>query len=282
MAKKQKTMYTQVEKIVMFAGIALIVMGCIANLYSIYINQRFIYDPVFNPIYYLKYLFLLAGSFVAGYFLTKGSNNSKKHDRLLNGVGYAFLAFMLYLLLDIIRLFIRNIFGTLPYPWEKIMFEGAPLVVLIITILIAYILQYRPKQSDFSMVAKWIFIVAFLAYQVYYPGTELYTLITSHASNDSYVTPFWFVVGSNLTNPLLIALITYLLLSNVKDTFQRLFYSAFVGSFSSIFMLVIWEFQTNPSLEATNIFEAIVIVLTLFITGLLLWRMHIATRRVQT
>lgn len=271
MIKNKKTNSSKIEKTLAIAGSALVVLGCIASIHYGYVNQGFIDELLLDSFYYFKYVVLLGGGFATGYLLTR-----KNESRLFSGAAYALLASSIYSLMEIMRLaVIRNLFGgTLPFPWETIIFELGPLFALVITILIAIVLQRRAKQTDFSLGAKWIFIISFAITQVYYLVVGLYAL----SDSGPYAMPIWLVIGNYLINPILINLLAYVLLNRVKGNFQRLFYSVFVGSFPYIFFQILWNFRTDPSLSATNTFETNAIIITLAATGLLLWQVRLATK----
>jgi FtsH-binding integral membrane protein len=112
-AKKQKNeTFTHLEKIFVLTGLALVIVGCIANLYSAYINMRFIHDPI-DLLYYFRYIILLGGGFAAGYLFTK---KSPQHNQLFVGVGYAVLAITLYWMLDLARTGLQSFSGIAPTP----------------------------------------------------------------------------------------------------------------------------------------------------------------------
>lgn len=255
-----------VEKTFTAAGLVLIAVGCLANLYGAYVNQRFIYDPFIDPLYYFRYVILLLGGFAAGYCLSKKS--SSKHGgsfRLYNGIFYAVFAAVLFFAFDISRILIRNLFGDLGFPWEKIIFEGLSLFALLVTLVIAYFTQYRQKNPSLHNVSKKIFVVLFIAYELY----TLATNVSSYASETSAV----MVITSYLITPLVIAIISYLFLSN-KKPFERLFYASFIGAIYSILIAVSWEFRVDASIDSTIIFSVIATCIALAVTGFLLWRVR--------
>lgn len=251
---KQKTSLVPIEKVLLFAGLALIVVGCIANLYSTYINMRFINDPI-DSLYYLRYIVLLGGGFLAGYLLTRASTNR----RFFNGATYAILAAALYLLLDQLRMFPSDLTADLAYPWGKVVFFGMPLVGLMITLAFAAVSRLRMNSPAIGTVTQWTLIVAFVMYQ----AILLFTIVD--ASN--LISSLWFILAS----PLVVAGLTYILLKKLPSRLSRLFYSAFIGTFYYMFVMVLWEFRTNSSAEATNLFSAIALIATLIFTALLVW-----------
>jgi hypothetical protein len=273
MVKNKKPTNTQIEKTLAIAGTALVILGCIASLFYGYKNQSFINTPIPDLIYYYNYLVLLGGGFAAGYLLTR-----KGKTRLFSGVAYAFLTMSVYSFMELMRMTFMRQFEALPFLWQGIVFAVGPLFALAIATIIATILQRKPKQIDFSIGAKWILIITFVVTQIYNSAYGFYMTVINPANNDQYAMPMWLAIGDYLVNPILIILVAYLLLSQVKNSFQRLFYSVFVGSFSYVLFLVLWKFRTDPSLDATNNFETVLIIVTILATSFLLWRARLATR----
>ena len=269
--KKQKiSTYTHLEKILTLAGLTLIIVGCIANLYGAYANLRFIRDPI-DIIYYFCYIILLGGGFTVGYLLTKKSARRTQYNQLFLGVVYAVLAMALYWLFDSVRVGLQSLFGPPSFPWGKIVFMGAPLLAALTVLVVAYFSQYKPSRSDLNPFAKVAIILSFIVYQVYMLASGAYYLITGTAT---YVpnTPVWLIIGSYLITPLVIAIVAYLLFNNIKQRFDRLFYAILIGMLYSSLILVLWEFRTDPASEATNIFSNIVTALSILFVSVLVWR----------
>jgi hypothetical protein len=268
MIKKQtKNTYTQLEKILTVAGLTLVAVGCVANLYGAFTNHRFIHDPI-DLMYYFRYVILLGGGFAVGYLLTKKPSDHK----LLAGVFYAVLAIALFWLFDLARFSLQNLFGyAAPYPWGKIMFEGMPVLSVIAALLVAYFSQYKTNRSDVSTFTKVALITSFIAYQVYILANGAYYLITGGVTYTPNM-PIWLIVGSYLLTPLVIAIVAYLLLNNIQKRFDRLVYAALIGTFYSTLTFVLWEFRTEALYEATNIFSSVVTALTVLFAGVLIWR----------
>ena len=266
-AKKQLTKgHAQLEKVLTLAGVTLVLVGCIANLYGTYYNLRFIHDSI-DFIYYLRYLFLIGGGFAVGYLYTHKSSEYKGHTELFGGVFYAVLAMALYWLIDLLRVGIQNV----SYPWAQILFEGAPLLAIVGVLVVAYISRQSLKHSAVSPFAKVLLIVAFSVYQVFY-------LLSSALAQHSTSVPPWVILSNYALSPLVIALVAFILLKNVKALLNRLFYAVLIGNLFSILYVVLWELHTNPSYEATNTFSIVVMLLTLAFTGALLWRAYKVVR----
>ncbi|MDB5187220.1 MAG: hypothetical protein JWM07_692 [Candidatus Saccharibacteria bacterium] len=273
MKKKQtKNRYSKLEKIFTVAGLGLIIIGCIANIYSAVTNVRFMNDPIFLA-YYYRFVVLLAGGFAIGYFLTKKSVGSK----CFAGVVYAILATAVYLLFDVMRVISQNIWDSPSYPWGKILFFGLPIFAILATVLIAYFSQYKSKRSEVSMLAKILLIAAFVVSQAHLLISSFYYLSTGAAMFDPNMS-FWLIIGSYLTIPIVVAWLAYLLLGTIKKRFDRLFFAVLIGAIYSILSLVLWEFRTDASNEATNAFGSIVAPLTLIVAGVLIWKARSAVK----
>jgi hypothetical protein len=269
--KNIKSTYPHLEKLLTLTGLTLVIVGCIANLYGAYANQRFINDSI-DVLYYIRYIILLGGGFVVGYLITRKSTGYTKSNQLFLGVIYATLAVALYWLFDVLRIIPQNSFGfTPPYPWGKMIFMGMPLLSLIAVMIIAYFSRHKTSRLAVSTPAKLGIILSFIVYQLYSLISNVYYLITGEATYGPDPS-IWLIIGGYLITPLTIAIVAYLLFNIIKNRFDRLFYSIFIGAAYSILSLVLWEFRTDASGEATNIFASIVTVITLLFVGILLWR----------
>jgi len=276
-AKKKKiSTYTHLEKILTLAGLALVVVGCVANLYGAYANRRFISDPI-DVIYYLRYIVLLGGGFIAGYRLTKKSARRTQYNQLFLGVVYAVLAMALFWLFDLARFGLQGLSEQLSYPWAKIVFESTPLASVLTVLAIAYFRQSRPNRPDLSALAKVLIVVSFIVYQVYTLVSGPYFVLIGKATYNPNV-PTWLIIGGYLVTPLAIAVVAYLLFGHIKPRFSRLFYAVLIGMFYSTLTIVLWEFRTDASYEATNIFSNIATALSILFVGVLLWRVRKAIK----
>lgn len=268
MVKIQKSSNTGIEKVLTITGLALIIFGSVSSLFYLLINQRFINDATswVALFYYTNYLVTLGGGFAAGYLLTKG----KKSSRLFNGVVYALLTTLFYFLFSALQFLISITIGNPTYPWGMLLFTGAPAYALVIVALTAYFLQYRTKQTELSVKVRQIFIVAFLSYQIYTIANDLYYVFVVNTT--AYTASPILVVASYLLNPLVVAVIAYTLLSKVRSRLNRLFYASFIGNFSYIFMLTLWNFQTNPFVDAVTQFQIFSAITVALATGFVIWK----------
>ena len=262
--------YAGLEKILTIAGLILIVVGCVANLYGAYVNLRFIRDPI-DVIYYLRYALMLSGGFAIGYWLRRKSPRVNQADRLFLAVAYAVLALAFYWLFDLARFGLQSLTNQLLYPWGKLVFEGIPLLSVLASLVVAYVWQFRPQRSSLSSVAKLVIILSFIIYQVYMLVSGPIMVLLGQATYTPGV-PLWLTLVSYLTIPLLIAAAAYLVFGGVKSSFDRLFYAVLVGMLYSSLTMVLWEFRTDATSEATNIFSNIVTAIDLIYVGLILWR----------
>lgn len=260
MAKKQTKNHDKLQKTFTWAGLALIILGCAANIYSAYVNQRFIHDPI-DIIYYFRFVILLGGGFAVGYFLTKDHSQT---NSLFRGVAYAVLTMALFWLFDLARLGVQTLFTPISFPWGKILFEGTPLFAIIAALLIAYFSQLKPKLATISATAKRIVIAGFVIEQIYY-------LVTSVLINSSANSP-WALALNYLTAPLVIALIAYAVLKNIKLAIDRVFYSVVTGVFFFTLTIVLWEFQTDPTYNVVILSSIVNTSLAIVATAALLWR----------
>jgi hypothetical protein len=268
MTKRQtKNNYSKLEKVLTSAGLLLIAVGFIANLYSAYTNLRFIHDTI-DVAYYLRYIIILGGGFAIGFLLVK---DREKSNSLFRGSVYAALAMTLFWLFDLMRLGIMNLLGFPSFPWGKIIFEGGSLIAVTATLLIAYFSQFKSKLSTVSKTAKYTLIASFVMSQGYY----LVTSILMSGESD----PAWagFVL-SYLTHPLLITIIAFLLLKNIKEMFSRIFYSVIVGVFFFTLTIVLWEFQTNTHYDNIVFSGVTSIIVALALIAVLLWQARKAVK----
>lgn len=270
MVEKQiKNTYARLEKVLTLAGLAFIVVACLANAYSVYLNFRFINDPI-GAIYYFRNIIILGGGFAIGHLLTKKSVDNSLQNMLFAGVVYAVLASAIYWIVDLIRVDLQNIFGIPPFPWGRIAFEGGATLALIVALVIALISRHKPKFSAVGAVAKIVLIVSFIIYQ-------LRTLIPAAGADFSNAS-VWLIIAGYLTTPIVIAFIAFVLLKNVKILLDRAFYASFVGVAYTALIYALWDFRTDASSEATNIFSIVVSLISIIATVVLLWHVRRAVK----
>lgn len=268
MSKHKNNSYTSLERYLSIAGLSIVILGFIANIYYAYVNQRFLQSSPNITFYfiYLNYVITLGGGFLAGYWLTKKDLNG---SRLLSGVTYAFLATLFFFLLSAVQFRTRILWGDPPYPWGMLLFNSAPLLGLLIAVGTAYVLQYRQKKSGLSIRTMLIFAISFLAYVINEILNNAYFAFTAHSLQLD--TPLWITVGNYLIHPLVITAVAYLLLRRISGGVQRLFYSTFIGTLAYILTLLLWNFQTDPSVDAVNQFQVVSTAIIVFATGVILW-----------
>jgi hypothetical protein len=271
--KTKKEVVSRLNSTFAFAGLALVIVGCLANIYSASANLRFIHDPI-DLIYYFRYIILLGGGFAAGYLLTK---KTTKYSRHYTGAIYAALAMSVYWLLDFARVGIQNSFTGLTYPFTKIVFIGMPLVAVACIVLVAYLTQRRPQHSDVSTFSKSAIIISFVVYQAYNLIVSSYSLMLDLAnrSSDTFV---WMAAIAYLTSPIVITIISYFLLTSVKRHMNNLFYATVAGVFYATLTSVLWEFRTDVSHESTPIFSVVVTIVAVIFVAALLWQARRVTK----
>lgn len=267
--KQTKNTYARLEKVLTLAGLVLIVVGCIANAFSAYLNIGFVSQPI-DVIYYFRNIILLGGGFAIGYLLTRKSERITLRDKLFAGVFYAILASSLSWMLDLIRFGLRNTTDIPRFPWGWVLFEGIPLIALITTFVLVVVSQRKLNRSAVGAVAKISLIASFVLYQ-------LYVLIPSPGADFSN-TSVWLTVAGYLTTPLVVAVVSFLVLKNVKILFDRLLYASFIGAAYVILMYALWDFRTDASSEATNVFSIVVTFISLAAAGSMLWQARRAIR----
>nr|AIA16557.1 Unknown Function [uncultured bacterium] len=267
MVKKSLSKYTSLEKTLTVAGLALVVLGVVASAYSLYVNARFVHEPL-DLGYYLRNFIMLAGGFATGYFLTKGQTN--KHNRAFRGVVYAALSVVLFGLLDQIRaVFLFDLMMNHPYGWYSFMLM--PYTALILAVLVSLHSRFFSK-SGLTKLAKGLFVFSFLAVELYYWGQGLYLQITHPVSTGTPGMPVWFDFVAYFADPLVVAAIAFLCLTRVKRPFARLFYASLIGVFVTMFTMSAWEFRIDPSNDATNVFQIVVTLLTIVLGAGLIWK----------
>jgi hypothetical protein len=277
MTKKQTNpLIPQSEKILALAGLAIVIIGCIANLYGAYINRRFIHDFI-DPLYYFHYLIILGGGFLTGYLAVKKSSKLVRDARIFMGVSYATLAMMLYWLCDLLRFALQNVVGMPSYPWGKIYFEGGAIITLVAVVVIAYFSQRRPNRTVVSTITKGLLVGSFGLTLIYSTASEIHDLMVGTASFDANF-PLWLNLINYLTSPLAVAILGYVLLSKIKRRFDRLFYAILIAALYGTLSTILWEFRVDATYEATNIFNSVVVTLSLLFVTVLLWRVRKATK----
>jgi hypothetical protein len=90
--------------------------------------------------------------------------------------------------------------------------------------------------------------------------------------------PLWLNLINYLTSPLAVAILGYVLLSKIKRRFDRLFYAILIAALYGTLSTILWEFRVDATYEATNIFNSVVVTLSLLFVTVLLWRVRKATK----
>ena len=271
MVKKQKLKtITQSEKTLTLAGVALTILAVISSIYYWYINQRFVHDVFPSLIYYLNYVIIMGGGFAVGYLLAR---KAPRANKLFAGSLYALLTMAIYTLTFALNFLINNLFGTIPYPWGRILFEGAPLLALVVAIIIGLLLRRRHSNVVPDTASKRTFIGVFLVAQLYNAANIFYWTYIAPGGEPSQV-PLYLTIASYILNPLVIIVIGYLLFNRVKSKTDRLLYAVFISAFSETLIYSLWNFRTDASADATNVFSMFVAVIALIAVGLLLLKVR--------
>lgn len=111
----------------------------------------------------------------------------------------------------------------------------------------------RRSAGQISTFAKTAFVVAFVA-------NQLFLMVTA---------PVELAWASYLLSPLAVFLVAYSLFGHIKSMLERNFLAAFIGVFYSVLPTALWEFQTDPSADATRPYAVAIIVSTMVATALL-------------
>ena len=260
MIEKRIEKHNNLEKILTTAGLSLLGLTLLATIFGVWKNWSFVTnpDPILNSIYYCRYLLLLGGGFMIGYaFVSLARDKKQPVARIFNAVVYGLLAFVIYNLLDVLRVLVRDIFGTLPYPWEKILFMGGPIIALLVLLGIAIIIK-SPTLPHLRL--KRTFVVLFVVQQIS-------TVVLALSNNFGNTVPPYgsletLLIGV-ITLPLFIAAVAYIVLNNVKGRLTRAFYSSVIGVIYAAVSIIVWEFRTNPEAGATTIFSIIATIASL-------------------
>ena len=273
MKKKQtKNNYAPLEKILTYAGLAVIALAIVATIFGTINNVRFIQNPPLHLLYYLRLIILLVGGFAVGYFITRKKAGFSKHDRLFIGVVFASFAALLYELTFFLQSSIPRLMGdTFSYPWSALLFFTAPLTALALTALFAYINQRGQLKTTFSRTSKITLLALFILTQGYNFGFSIYMLIRHGLHDDTTVTLLTNIFGY-LALPLTIAIVSYLLLNRVTSRLQRVFYAVIISTLYATLTYSLWEFRTDASVEATNNFIIVQSTINILFVGILLWR----------
>jgi len=256
----KKSIAPQINTITI-VGSVLIVIGCLASLYGTHVNGRFITMPAIDLIYYLRYLLLLGGGFIIGYFFIKDDAMKRRQEAIYRGVVYSLFSISLSNILDYSRVSVLQDLA-LPNPLGRFIFEGMPLVALIGTAIVAYFVQYRNNLTSISIFTKLGLVVLFVAGQAYLVTTVL------------FAAPNFSIPPSLLTSPLVIGGIAFYFFAGLKDRTERWFYSALIGTMYAAFTTVVWEFQTDPFTPSITLFNAVTTSVAVVSVAALLWHIH--------
>lgn len=274
MIKKQKNNYLQLEKTLTYFGLGLIAIGIFASLYVTSRNVQYLYD-VWDISYYYRYLIVLGGGLLLGILVSLRTSRTKQ-AQLFTGVSYAILTLAIYQLFDIARLLFFDPVLHLQYPWGKVFFSGAPVLALIITTIIALLVERTSKQL--SKPVQLIIPGSFIVYQIYTYAQTFYLLNNKEADLSNVTSPIWVTVASYAANPLIITVIAYLLLHKVTNWKTRLFYSTFIGFIAMYLLYILWEFNMDPTVEASNIFGTIIAAIVAAVSAVMIWRARAAVK----
>ncbi len=258
------------QKIFALSGLVVLLLAIAATIFTFVMTSGpFIHDFM-DISYYARYAFVILGGFSVGYLLSYFSTEKKKRTKtslIFAGVSFGLLTFSLYLLLDMLRLPIRDIFGEFTYPYGKLIFAGLPVATLLIVAFIAFILFMKGvKIAATSRRFQLLFLIIFLLQQI------AIFISVGFLSTDAEVSTMAIIIAlvNIIATPLFISLIAYLALKVIGDTATRLFSAAAIGVIYQAATYMLWEFRTDPMYEATLIFSAVVTIATYIGAGVLI------------
>lgn len=267
--KSQKKSFS-LEKIFAISGILLVAFTAIATLFTLATSQVFIRDAL-DVAYYARFATTIIGGFTIGlllaYFGQKRKNRTA-NGIVLTGLYYGLITFSLYLLADYVRIPLSNLFPAPGYPWGKIIFQGLPLAVLILTALLAAINLLRNHVQPWTdKVFQWLFIGLFVI-----PQISLVFSFGFTSPNDIPVgTALIMGALGILTTPLAVAVLAYIALHPISNHLNRLFLSSVIGTLFGTVMYISWEFRLSPEYSSTILFGIISTVLSYVAASLLLF-----------
>lgn len=275
--EKQISLYPSFEKIILLAGHLIVLLALAASAFSVIHNIRFVYDP-FDVINYAKHFVLIGLGFVLGYLLSGyGPVAPTNETKVRSGLQFALLSYVLFVLLDITRVFANNSLLGIGYPWGKIIFTGLPIFALMLALVIHLLtLKWRAHSHQIASPSFIVVIGLFIATQILWLIDRINIL-----ASDEVV---WMTLLNAATHPIVVTVVALAVFRRVTSFTERLSYAVAVGLLYMITYSAIWEFRTNPDAEATNMFQlattaALVAGLALFFAAASKRLTHDAGRR---
>jgi hypothetical protein len=273
MAKKLPQKYDKLDKVIIIAGLTLLIITIIATVFGW--SQTHLFQPdAIDLVYYSRYLVILGGGFLIGYLISRIRQPKASRSAIsFIGIVYSLLAYSVFILLDMLRVLVVNPIGTLPFPWGKVVFEGLPILAIVIVIILALLLIRRTPGT--SRPLHWAVVMTFVAQQLSF---ILLTVIPYGGGEAISSTTLWAVLLGIITTPLFVGVISYLFLGKIKNILTRTFYAALIGVLFEALSIVVWEFRTNAEAAASEIFGMAVFIGVLVFTAVVIWRAHRALR----
>lgn len=264
--------YSKLERILSVAGVGVIILGVFITLYSIPKNLHYVHDPL-DVVYYSLNILLLGGGFLAAFFATR---RRTLESRLFAGAVYALLAMIVYSVSDIGRLIVQDLAGEIHYPVGKIVFTGLPVVALGVVIALAFIVER--KSIVLSAIAQYAFIGVFLLGQLYLTGLMVFLQLTRSEYVSSMDVNILMQILQYVAQPILVAMLAFLLFTTITSRRTRVFYASFIGGFYFTLYGILWEFSTDPYVDHMVLFGSIVTLVMVLATWLLIWRARLAIK----
>lgn len=266
--KKQTSSYPRFEKTFSLFGCIVVLLALVASVFSVIHNGRFIHEPL-DMLYYAQHFVIVGIGFLIGYLLSGyGRPIPSSNTKITSGLQFALLSYILFISLDLIRMFANDALMTIGYPWGKIVFMGTPVLVLMLALVI-YLLTFKWRAHAHRMASPSFIIVVVLFFATH--AFQLFDTLVGIASIKAIDAAAWLSLLGLAVHPLIITSAAFVALHRIPPLLERLSYAVAVGVLFVIAQSAIWEFRTNPELSATIQFGVIasavmVTTLILFLT----------------
>lgn len=249
------------QKVLTVSGLLVIALAIIASIDILITDRPYMHD-ILDIGYYGRYIVTILGGFGVGFLFSHLSRRRQCNKRfqksmnpLLTAVTFSLLTYASWILLDLARLPVREMFGDLPFPWSKAVFFGLPFVTLALISLATSLAFLKGVVVSISQNwLRWLLVGVLASLQL---ASFISLASISSGADYSGVT---FVIGivGFITTPLAVAILAYFLLKKFMSKDVSIFTAATIGLLYQIIRDVSWEFRTNPEYEASLVFSSIV------------------------
>jgi len=260
----------ETDKIIVFAGILLLILAIVASVFSLFNNNRFIHDPL-SLVYYFRYATIIVGGFLIGFFLQKSKKlRFKSVEPFFSGVSYSLLAFNVYMLFDTLRVTAQNLTGETSFIYSRFIFELMPVIAVIAVLLFALYLRNREDNIVKNRIFIWSLPIIlassfFISYiQLFFiPNVDFKMLL----------------VPAIITEPIFISTFIYFALVSIKPIMIRMLYALSAGTLYYLLILLLWEFNTDAYIESVNKFDILVRVITISFVVIFTGALYLRSRK---